>query len=241
MRSTIVLLILAVLSLAAPAAHSETRMDIGASIVNGDVRGFYFALGEYFRVPEREIVVIRDRHIPDYDVPVVLYIAQRARVAPGAVIDLRLSGMSWMDITLHFGLGPDIYYVPVKQVYGPPYGNAYGHFKHKPRKQWRSIRLADDEVVNLVNLRFISERYGHPPEEVMRLRSGGRSFVDINDEIRRGKKDMEFRQQDRGERREYREERGGMEKSPGREGKGNWKEKGVDHPGKGHGRSRDDN
>lgn len=243
MRSLIVLFALAALAVGAPAAQADTRMDLGATIVNGDLRGFYLSLGEYYRVPEREIVVIRDRHIPDYDIPVVLYIAQRAHVAPGVVVDLRLAGNSWMDITLRFGLGPDIYYVPVQRVYGPPYGNAYGYFKNKKRKDWHTIRLADDDVVNLVNLRFISERYGHPPEEVMRMRSAGRSFVAINNELRRGRREKEvqgpgrgekeFQAPDRGEYRSW-EQRGGK-------GKGARQEEGNErHPGKGKGRDKRD-
>lgn len=206
MRLTIALLTLAVLSLGAPAAHSETRMDIGASFANGDMSGFYFALGDYYRVPEREVIFIRERRIPDYDIPVVLFLAQRARVAPGAIMDLRLGGRSWMDISLHFGLGPDIFYVPAREVYGPPYGHAYGHYKNKKRKDWHKIRLADHEVVDMVNLRFMSEHYGRPPEEIMRMRSGGKNFGTINDEFRRGKPGKESWERER-DREQYREQR----------------------------------
>jgi hypothetical protein len=111
-----------------------------------------------------------------------------------------------MDITLHFGLGPDIYYVPVREVYGPPYGRAYGHYKNKHRKDWHRIRLDDHEVVDMVNLRFMSEHYGRPPEEVMRMRSSGKSFVGINDEFRRGKPGKENRERER-EREQYQEQR----------------------------------
>jgi hypothetical protein len=196
-----------VLSFTAPAAYSDTRMDIGASFANGDMSGFYFALGDYYRVPEREVMFIRERRIPDYDIPVVLFISQRARVAPGAIMDLRLSGRSWMDITLHFGLGPDIYYVPVREVYGPPYGHAYGHYKNKKRKDWHKIRLDDHEVVDMVNLRFMSEHYGRPPEEVMRMRSSGKSFIGINDEFRRGKPGKESREREREQHQDQRMDR----------------------------------
>lgn len=206
MRFTIALLTLAVLSFTAPLAHSDSRMNIGASFSNGDMNSFYFALGDYYRVPEREVMFIRERRIPDYDIPVVLFISQRARIAPGAIMDLRLAGRSWMDITLHFGLGPDIYYVPVRKVYGPPYGHAYGHYKNKERKDWHKIRLNDHEVADMVNLRFMSEHYGRPPEEVMRLRSGGKSFAGINDEFRRGKPGKESRERER-ERERHQEQR----------------------------------
>ena len=176
------------LSLLSIAGQAETRTDVGISIGNSGIRSFYLAIGEYYHVPEREVIVIRERRIPDYEIPVVLYIAKRARVAPAVIIDYRLRGRSWMDITLHFGLDPEIYYVPVREVYGPPYGHAYGHYKNKHKKK---VVLDDDDVINLVNLRLISERYGYAPEKVMRMRSAGKNFVVINDEVRRGRKDKD--------------------------------------------------
>ncbi len=233
MRALIIFLSMLLLPFMGSAAQADTRMDIGATIVDGNLRGFYLALGEYYRVPERDVLVIRDRHIRDHDIPVVLFLAQRVHVAPGVIIDMRLAGRSWMDITLHFGLGPDIYYIPVSRDYGPPYGHAYGHFKHKHRKDWHKIRLADDDVVNLVNLRFMSEHYGRPADEVIRMRSGGRDFIGINEEFQRGRKDKEYREQDRRESRS-REQQGGQ-------GKGKWKDKSKSdkHPGKGRGREDD--
>jgi hypothetical protein len=248
MRFLMILLSLAAISASVPLAQADTRMDIGATIVNGDMRGFYFALGDYYRVPEREVILMRERRIPDYDIPVVLFISQRARVAPGVIMDLRLSGRSWMDITLHFGLGPDIYYIPVKEVYGPPYGRAYGHYKNKHRKDWRKIRLIDSEVVDMVNLRFMSEHYGRPPEEVMRMRSGGKSFTMINDEFRRDKPGKEYREREQyqeqrsrdGATPDERSQRGKKDPSPGQESKGQGRDNNDARSGKGKGRDKDD-
>jgi hypothetical protein len=180
-------------------------------------------------------------------------------------MDLRLSGRSWMDITLHFGLGPDIYYIPVKEVYGPPYGRAYGHYKNKHRKDWRKIRLIDSEVVDLVNLRFMSEHYGRPPEDVMRMRSSGKSFIVINDEFRRGKPGKEYREREREQYQEQRNDRrqeqrldqrqdqrsdgagpdersprGKKDPSPGKESKGQGRNDNDARSGKGKGRDKDD-
>ncbi len=180
----------------------NTRMEVGGSVVNGDINSFYFSMGEYYRVSQRDVIYIHERRIPDYDIPVVLFISQRARVSPSVIVNLRLSGNSWMDISLRYGIGPDVYYVPVQNVYGAPYGRAYGYYQNRNRNEWNRIRLADDDVVNLVNLRFISERYGYPPEEVMRMRSSGRNFETIHDEARRSKGSGDYRQQDRRESRE---------------------------------------
>lgn len=139
---------------------------------------------------QREVIIIKERHIPDEEIPVVFFIAQRAHVRPATIIDLRLRGKTWMDITLHFGLSPGIFYVPLREVVvtGPPYGKAYGYYKKKPRKGWRKIVLDDADVINLVNLRFISEHYRYEPEKVIKLREGGKNFIVINEEVTKEKK-----------------------------------------------------
>jgi len=48
--------------------------------------------------------------------------------------------------------------------------------------------LNDAEIIDLVNLRFISEHYGYPAEEVVRLRSGGDNFIVINNKVKKIKR-----------------------------------------------------
>lgn len=168
--------------------HAETDFDLDISIGDNGLKGFYLSIGEHYRVPQREVIIIKERGIPDDEIPVVIFIAKRAHVAPVEIIDLRLHGRSWSFITLHFGLSPEIYYVPVKtEVKGPPYGRALGYYKNKPRKEWKKIVLRDDDVINLVNLKFISEYHGYQPEEVIKIREHGKDFVVINDEFKKEK------------------------------------------------------
>ena len=155
--------------------------------VAGQVGNFSFAVGNYYRVPEREVIVIRERRVPDRDIPVVLFLAERARVAPATIVDMRLSGKKWMDIVVRFGLSPEEFYVPVAIQPGPPYGKAYGHYKRKKHDQWRTIVLDDDDIVNFVNLRFLSDYYHRPAEEVVRLRGGGADFVAIHTQFAGGR------------------------------------------------------
>jgi hypothetical protein len=215
----LVILITAIICLSGSSGYAQSRVDIGATITDEGLRGFFLSVGDYYRVPEREVVVVRDRGIPYYESPVVFYVAHMAHVTPEVIMDLRLSGRSWMDITLRFGLSPEIYYVPVQTDPGPPYGHAYGYYKKRPRKEWRKIRLSDDDVVNLVNLRFTSEYYGYKPDDVMRMRSSGKNFMSIHDDIRREKKRKGGGPAHKGN--------GGYEKEKGRE-----KEKGHNHKGR---------
>lgn len=170
-------------SIAADRADAQTAFSVSAHI--GD---FHVAVANYYHVPEREVIVIRERRIPDDEIPVALFIARHAGVPWARVVDMRLRGDSWWDISVRLGVSPDVYYVPVAVVSGPPYGRALGHYKKKHRKEWRTIVLTDADVVNLVELRFLSEHYRVPPERIIELRGKNRDFVAIHTEVRGGGK-----------------------------------------------------
>jgi hypothetical protein len=168
--------------------YGQADVDLGLSIRDGEVRSFYLAVGDFYNVPERTLMVVHERNIPDDEVPVVFFLAQQARVSPSVIIDLRLGGRSWMDITLHYGLTAAIFYVPFSAADpGPPYGKAWGYYKKRPRSKWGEIRLGNADIVNLVNLKFISGHYGYSPEQVVKMRGKGKNFVSINSEIKKGK------------------------------------------------------
>lgn len=187
MRTAVVMVSFVLIVLASSCAPSRVGMSYTATY-SGGYESYYVDVGRYYRVPERDVIIIRDRRIPDDEIPVVFFIAQRARVSPVAVCDMRLRGESWMDISLHFGLGPEVYYMPVSQVYGDSYEQVYTYYREKPRTEWRSIRLSDDEVVNVVNLRFVAEHQGYDAPQVMKMRSEGKSFMKINEEVKAKKR-----------------------------------------------------
>jgi hypothetical protein len=76
-------------------------------------------------------------------------------------------------------------------------------------------------VVNLVNLKFMSEHYAYAPEKVMQMRSEGQHFVAINDSIQKEKHGKNGKHKD-------------SDSDDGAKGKGNNKE--DKHSGKGKGK-----
>jgi hypothetical protein len=156
------------------APEAQAGFDFGISVGDDGVKGFHLSVGEYYGAPARSVTIVAKR-LPEEEVPVAFFLATRAGVKASVIMNLRLGGMSWMDITLKYGLSPSIYYVKA----GPPYGKAWGHLK-KPKKAWKTARFSDAEVVNLVNLRFVSEHHGISPSEVMKMRESGKGFVEIN-------------------------------------------------------------
>jgi len=176
---------------------------VGVSIENGRHRRFDLSVGDFYGVPLREVVFMRERGIDEDEMPVVFFIARRAKVHPMAVVDLRVRRYSWMDISLRYGLRPENFYFHVTTTYmAGPYSHAYRHFRSNPRKKWRSIRLDDRDIVNLVNLRYMSQRYRRPPEDIMRMRAAGRKFASIHDYVHRNRLSR-----DRIEKAAYRNER----------------------------------
>jgi hypothetical protein len=171
--------------LATPAG-AVGQWNVGISGGKDGIEDFNVSIGQHYEVPEREVVVIRDRGLDEEEVPVVFHVARYAHVPPREVADLRCRGMSWMDITDHYRLSPEIYYVPVREEWdGARHGNRYGWYKnHRGPREWRRMRFADRDVVDQVNMKFISERYRCAPERVMRARAAGRRFVAIEQELR---------------------------------------------------------
>jgi hypothetical protein len=164
------------------AKGAQAQVSGGISINDDGVRSFYLAIGQNYHVAEREVVVVHERRIPDEEIPVVFFIARKAHVRPAEIVELRLSGQSWMDITLHYRLRPDIYYVSMKGDPGQEFGRAYGHWR-QPKREWKKWRLDDDDIIKMVNLQFVSNHYRLKTNEVVRLRGRHSNFIDVAREV----------------------------------------------------------
>lgn len=201
------------------------EFDIGVSGGDRGVDGFYFSIGEYYQVPQTEVVVV-EHSISRDDVNVAYFLARQARRDVRFITDLRLRGESWWDISLRLGLNPrTIYVVDTYNNYGPPYGKAYGYSKKD-----RNKRLADNQIVELVNVRFLSEYHRISPDEVIERRQKGSHYYYDRDERRekrhkvekydeqRNKKDREKEERkDRREKSEKNEKRGDGNNGRGRD------------------------
>ena len=177
------------LALAEGAAAAQPKnLDVGMSESDRQLRAFYIAIGDYFGVPPRRGAALRERcRCRDEELPVAFFLAAHARVDAGAVLELRVQGLSWLDIASHYRLAPDIFFVRLRtEPAGPPYGRAYGYYRTRGGgRGWARSALADFDVVALVNLRFLSEHYRVPPETVIEMSGWQVNFVAMNDAMTR--------------------------------------------------------
>lgn len=187
MKRAISLLILSLVMLIPSAGVALAGIDIGLSADEDGIKSFRLAICDHYGVPEHQVVAAREAKVFDEELPVVFFLAARTGKNPALFIDLHHQGMSWMDISLKYGLDAETFYVPVKHNPGPPYGKAYGHFNKRKRSEWKSIRLSDSDIVNLVNLKFLSQQYGYSVDDIIKWRSSGDSFMKINAKVKQKK------------------------------------------------------
>ncbi len=179
MRTSLFATALFAMAMLASPDRSGAQTSMGLNIRNGKVENFYMAIGDYYRVPEREVTVIHERGIAEDEVPVVYFIARHSRYAPSDIVQMRLRGESWWDISDRCGVSRDDYYIDESGVSGPPFGHAYGYWK-----KHRRGRFSDNDIVTSVNVHWMKDRYGWSAPEVIRYRSNGESWASIHEKFR---------------------------------------------------------
>jgi len=155
---------------------------------NGSLDNYHLSIGNYFNVSENKILDSDKKITLQEELPVVFFMAQKSGKEPRVIAGLRADGMSWMKMAKHFNLGPRVFYVPIMGNPRSPYKKIYKSYQgHKSR-----IQLSDADIVNLVNLKFISDHHGRDPQEIILMRSKGNTFPDINDTFKEEKDDMNW-------------------------------------------------
>lgn len=157
-------------------------IDIGISLNDGKLSHFYFSVGDYYRVPAERIIIIKKRYpfILDEEIPVIFLISRHCGIEPEIIIDMRKRGYSWYSIMIHFGLYPERLFREYIVVYGPPYGKAWGYYKHHPKKE-KIIILSDRDIIELSNIKFLSEYYQQKPETIIYYRKNYPNYIEINE------------------------------------------------------------
>lgn len=165
------------------------NFDVGISGSDRGISGFSLSIGDYYRVPTREIIII-ERYLPEEDISVIYYLARHSHRSPQYISQLRLNGMSWWNISIHLGLDPHtLYIVDSRRHSGPPYGKAYGYYK-----EGKNHRLNDAEIVDLVNVKFLSSYHGVSVDDVIDRRARGQRYMHIDDDYRMKKSNQMQRQ-----------------------------------------------
>ena len=164
-------LLLAVLATATGARAQE----------EGEVRRAYFrAVADFFQMPSGEVSILGEWRLPTEEVPVVLFVARRAGVSPEALVALRRSGRGWSELAGRYHLDAAQFYVPLSdEASAGPLQAAYDQYRSLPAARWSEVSLADRHIVDLVNLRLVSQTLRIAPARVLAQSVGAGSWEKV--------------------------------------------------------------
>lgn len=147
---------------------------------------YFRAVASFFNLPPNEIAILSDWEMPADEIPVVLFMARRAGVSPEALVALRDAGRGWSTLADRYSVHAAAFHVPVAD--DAPTGrleSAYRLFRSTPVGEWSTVRLSDDDIVGLVNVRVISQSLRIPAERVLAATAQPGSFLDLYVRLRR--------------------------------------------------------
>jgi hypothetical protein len=144
-------------------------------------RDAYFrAVAEFFSMAAAEVAILSEWSLPSDEVPVVLFVARRAGVSPDALVALRRSGSPWAQLIGRYHLGAGHFHVPLAASADPGrLGGAYERFAEVSPERWSEVRLRDDEIIDLVNLRIVAQTLRMSPGDVLGRAVPGVTWVDL--------------------------------------------------------------
>jgi hypothetical protein len=176
------LAILLTASLVQSQVGSETQAQAVAPTAKANPAAFYAAVSQRFDVPSNQVRALVDGGVPATEVVVLYFVAQNSLRSADEILADREGGKSWREIAMAAGLGPELFYYPLPYASRKPFTNVYAVYHQLPRNRWtwEHLQLGDDDVVNLVNLRFLGELSGNKAPEVMRMRSQGVDYLTIH-------------------------------------------------------------
>ena len=152
---------------------------------------FSAALAAYYGVTPEEVAVVWETGISSEEIAVVLRVAQVSNTSAVSIGNLRVRGDSWQDIMKIRNVGSDsIYMVISGNVESGIYAPILAKFDSVPQTKWNSIDFTNDEIVNLVNLKFLSSQYDFSVFKIMEMRDAGKPFVEISALSKAAKEEM---------------------------------------------------
>ena len=146
---------------------------------------YFSAVARFFSLPSNEVSILSEWEIPADEIPVVLFVARRSGVSPEALVALRQAGRNWSDLTERYGVDSSALHVPVPEdAHVGALERVYDGYRSTPVARWGNIRLSHDEVVDMVNVRLISQSLGLPAARVIGETEAGLSHVDLYARLR---------------------------------------------------------
>ena len=166
------MLLIAVSLISASSSWAGVSYDVSVGLPIGDNAKLFLNMTNEYYAPPQEVatmVVQRCPH-PEDDYPAVLFLARASGRPPAEILDLRLRGESWSAIMVRERVSPSVLFVGMDRDPGPPYGHAWGYWRHHPGGRFA---IEDRDFVELTKLQVTSRYYRVSPYTVAAERQRG--------------------------------------------------------------------
>jgi hypothetical protein len=77
--------------------RNTPKADVGTGVKDSSV-DFWDSISDYYRNSRRAVMALRDKGVPDEEIPAVLHIARNSTASPNQVLEARKAGKSWTEI-----------------------------------------------------------------------------------------------------------------------------------------------
>lgn len=157
-------------------AKGAVDINLGAEIrIDDDTEVFIGVSSRYYDHDPKQMHRWNEQCGNSDDLAVTMFMARHTGKSPAFLLTLRSNGVSWWDISVGMNVNPDVWFLPTKIRPHPPYGKAYGHWKHSKKSDQRLI-LTDADCRNLVAARMLHECYGVSVARAMEMRASGKDL-----------------------------------------------------------------
>ncbi len=175
---------------------ATVRLNLG-----DDDRIFLNVTNDYFGPPPAVAATIVERcPSPVDDYPVIMLLARASRRPSEEILQFRLDHLPWSDIMVRLNVSPAFLFAGLDRDPGPPYGKAWGYWRHHPRGERFEIR--DRDVVELAKLQVAAGYHHVNPYTIVAERKRGvkvEHYVAEKNRGRYARQDKDARENPRGE------------------------------------------
>lgn len=235
---TLVLCAPLLLLMAGGTSRASTMFDVAVGLnVNEDTRIFLNVTNQVWH-PAVPGAFIQECRYPGDDFPVVAFLAYHSHRQPSFILHMRNQGYPWYEIFYRLNVDPSVLFMGIDRDPGPPYGNAWGHWKNQRHARMRErLRFSDRDLVGLVKVQTVSRHFGVSPFDVLSAHRQGKrteTYAANRWREKHGRHNWSEGQsagrgQGQGDRNDPAEKSGGKKKSKEKKGQGS---------GEGQGHSR---
>ncbi|MBU2503214.1 hypothetical protein KJ682_17940 [bacterium] len=156
----------------------------GAQVVGSDLGVYKDAVCNHFGTQMQTVDEVMGQLGRIDELPLAFTIAAGAGADPAAVAAKRAEGLDWRTVLADFGLGCDLFHLEIRGFLPSPiFQPIFDKFDADNPAQWASAPLTDMDLLNLANLKFITESQDYSLYRVVAMRDKGRGFTQIHQEV----------------------------------------------------------